>query len=110
MMEVLSEMGVSVFRSNRGGDVTYHGPGQVVVYPIINLKYFGKDVKDYVRRVEEISIRMIKEEYDMVADRKAGFPGVWIENNKITAVGCVIKKLGYNARVCLKCKHQFGAL
>ena len=49
-------MGVKVFRSNRGGDVTYHGPGQVVVYPIINLKNIGKGVKDYVKGLEETSV------------------------------------------------------
>jgi lipoyl(octanoyl) transferase len=90
--EVLNEMGVSVFKSNRGGDVTYHGPGQVVAYPIINLKHFGKDVKGYVRRVEEITIKLMKEEYGLVAERKPGFPGVWVGNNKITAVGCAIKR------------------
>lgn len=89
--DVLGEMGVSVFRSNRGGDVTYHGPGQVVAYPIINLNHFGKDVRSYVRRIEEISIRMMKEEYGLIVDRRPGLPGVWIGNDKITAIGCAIK-------------------
>ncbi|WP_291635210.1 lipoyl(octanoyl) transferase LipB [Clostridium sp.] len=90
--DVLHEMGVGVFRSNRGGDVTYHGPGQVVAYPIINLNHFGKDVKNYVRLLEETSIGLIKEEYGLIADRKPGFPGVWVGNNKITAIGCAVKR------------------
>ena len=90
--DVLGEMGVSVFRSNRGGDVTYHGPGQVVAYPIINLRQVGKSVKEYVRLLEETSIRLLKEEYGVSADRKSGFPGVWVGNDKITAVGCSVKK------------------
>lgn len=89
---VLAEMGVKVFRSNRGGDVTYHGPGQVVAYPIINLKHFGKSVKEYVRLLEETSIRLLTEEYGVCADRKPGFPGVWVESNKITAIGCAVKR------------------
>lgn len=90
--DVLHEMGVGVFRSNRGGDVTYHGPGQVVAYPIINLNHFGKDVKNYVRLLEETSIGLMKEEYGLIADRKPGFPGVWVGNNKITAIGCAVKR------------------
>ena len=90
--DVLGKMGVSVFRSNRGGDVTYHGPGQVVAYPIINLRQVGKTVKEYVRLLEETSIRLLKEGYDVSADRKPGFPGVWVGNDKITAIGCSVKK------------------
>lgn len=90
--DALCEMGVAVFRSNRGGDVTYHGPGQVVAYPIMNLNNFGKDVKDYVRLLEETSIRLMKEEYGLNADRKTGFPGVWVGNDKITAIGCAVKR------------------
>ncbi len=90
--DVLGEMGVKVFRSNRGGDVTYHGPGQVVAYPIINLKNIGKSVKDYVRLLEETSIELLREEYGVSADRKPGFPGVWVGNDKITAIGCAVKR------------------
>lgn len=90
--KLLGEMGVTVFKSNRGGDVTYHGPGQVVGYPIINLNDFGKDLKGYVRRLEEVSICLMKEEYGLSVDRKPGFPGIWVGNNKITAIGCAVKR------------------
>jgi lipoyl(octanoyl) transferase len=90
--DTLGVMGVSVIHSNRGGDVTYHGPGQVVAYPIMNLNHFAKDVKDYVRRLEETSIRLLQEEYGLNADRKLGFPGVWVGNDKITAIGCAVKR------------------
>ena len=75
-------MGVKVFKSNRGGDVTYHGPGQVVAYPIINLRNLGIGVKDYVRLLENITINLIKEEYGVSSERKPGFPGVWVLNDK----------------------------
>jgi len=90
--DILGKMGVSVFHSNRGGDVTYHGPGQIVGYPILNLNHFGKDVKDYVRRLEETTIMVMKDEYGLKADRKPGFPGVWVGNDKITAIGCAVKR------------------
>ena len=90
--DMLGEMGVTVFRSNRGGDVTYHGSGQIVAYPIMNLNNFSKDVKDYVRRLEETSISLLKEEFGLNADRKPGFPGVWVGNDKITAIGCAVKR------------------
>lgn len=90
--DILDKMGVSVFHSNRGGDVTYHGPGQIVGYPILNLNHFGKDVKDYVRCLEETTISLMKDEYGLVADRKPGFPGVWVGNDKITAIGCAVKR------------------
>lgn len=89
--DILGKMGVKIFHSSRGGDVTYHGPGQAVAYPIINLNHFEKDVKSYVRRLEETSISLMKEEYGLSADRKPGFPGVWVGNDKITAIGCAVK-------------------
>jgi lipoyl(octanoyl) transferase len=90
--DALGAMGVSVIHTNRGGDVTYHGPGQVVAYPILNLNHFNKDVKDYVRLLEETSISLLREEYSLNADRKLGFPGVWVGNDKITAIGCAVKR------------------
>lgn len=89
---LLRAKGVSVFQSNRGGDVTYHGPGQIVGYPIINLNRLGKDVKAHVRKLEEVTIRLLKSEYGIDAERSPGFPGVWVGNEKITAIGCAIKR------------------
>lgn len=76
---------------NRGGDITYHGPGQLVVYPIIDMANFGLGVKDYVERLEEVVIRTI-EEYGIKGERLEGATGVWIEAHtprarKICAIG-----------------------
>ena len=90
--DFLGRKGIIIYQSNRGGDVTYHGPGQIVGYPIINLNCFGKDVKEYVRRLEEVFIHLLKVEYGLISSRNSGYPGVWIENNKITALGCSVKR------------------
>ena len=76
---------------NRGGDIPYHGPGQLVVYPIIDMANFGLGVKDYVDRLEEVVIRTI-EEYGIKGERLEGATGVWIEAHtprarKICAIG-----------------------
>lgn len=89
--EFLCSRGVTIYHINRGGDVTYHGPGQLVGYPIINLKNHGKDVKDYFRKLGDTFIHLLKEEYDINATRYPEYPGVWVGNEKITALGCAVK-------------------
>ena len=76
---------------NRGGDITYHGPGQLVVYPIIDMANFSVGVKDYVDRLEEVVIRTVGE-YGIIGERLEGATGVWIESHtprarKICAIG-----------------------
>jgi lipoyl(octanoyl) transferase len=88
----LSAGGVKVYRSHRGGDVTYHGPGQVVGYPILNLNYHGKSVKGYVGRLEEAFIRLLRQEYGLEAGRIPRYTGVWIGNEKIVAIGCAVRQ------------------
>jgi len=90
--EFLRATGVQVCNCNRGGDVTYHGPGQIVGYPILNLIRLGKDFVDYVRRLEEVFIRLLNEQYGISAARSPGFPGVWVGDEKIIALGCAIKR------------------
>jgi lipoyl(octanoyl) transferase len=90
--ELLTARGVGVVQTGRGGDVTYHGPGQIVGYPILNLTSLGKDVKEHVRKLEETTIRLLKSEYGIDSGRNPGFPGVWIGNEKITAIGCSAKR------------------
>lgn len=88
----LESHGVSVYDVSRGGDVTYHGPGQIVGYPILDLNNYGKDIKDFVWKVEEVFIRLLKEEYNIKADRdKKKYTGVWVSNEKITAIGIAVK-------------------
>lgn len=90
--EILNSMGVTVHHISRGGDVTYHGPGQLVGYPILNLKQQDKDVKIFFRRLEDTFIELLKQEYGIDAGRDPKYPGVWVGNEKITALGCAVKR------------------
>ncbi len=81
--------GFEFFKINRGGDITYHGPGQVVAYPILDLDRFFTDVHKYVRTLEEVVIRMLAE-YEIEAGRIDGYTGVWLKGarqRKICALG-----------------------
>jgi lipoyl(octanoyl) transferase len=89
---VLEKKGVSLYKSTRGGKITYHGPGQIVGYPIIDLNNHGKDIRQYVNNLEEFFIRMMEEEFGIDAGRDEEHRGVWVENDKITAIGCSVKK------------------
>ena len=82
---------VEVHETGRGGDVTYHGPGQLVGYPIINLKPDRCDVHRYVRDIEEVLLRTIAE-FDVSGTRIAGLTGVWVGNEKIGAIGVRIAR------------------
>ena len=76
--ETMQEKGVQFFHTNRGGDVTFHGPGQLVGYPILDLEKFRTDLGWYLRSLEEVGIRVLAD-YGIVADRSAGETGIWIE-------------------------------
>jgi lipoyl(octanoyl) transferase len=80
-----------VFETNRGGDITYHGPGQIVGYPILNLKEHKKDLHWLLRSYEEVFIRLLKKEYDINAKRIKGLTGVWVGDEKITAIGVGVR-------------------
>ena len=88
----LQEMGVTFVKTNRGGDITYHGPGQIVGYPILDLEYFFTDLGKYMRSLEEVMIRMLKR-YGVTAGRLPGSTGVWLDADvpgkarKICAMG-----------------------
>ena len=82
---------VEVHETGRGGDVTYHGPGQLVGYPIINLKPDRCDVHRYVRDIEEVLIRTIAE-FGITGTRITGLTGVWVGNQKIGAIGVRIAR------------------
>lgn len=89
--EQLQARGVEVFETGRGGDVTYHGPGQIVGYPIIDLNPDRRDVHKYVRDLEEVMIRVCAD-YDVVAGRSKGFSGSWVSDAKIGAIGVRISR------------------
>ena len=91
--EELEAKGVGIYEVSRGGDVTYHGPGQLVGYPIMNLNRLGRDVKDFVWKVEEVFVRLLADQYGIAAYRdEKKYTGVWVDNNKITAIGIAVKR------------------
>ena len=75
-----------IIQTDRGGDVTYHGPGQLIGYPIINLKRMGLGVKSYVNHIESLLIAVVHE-HNIDAHTKKGKPGVWVDNKKIGSIG-----------------------
>jgi lipoyl(octanoyl) transferase len=87
----LEEMGVDVFEAGRGGDVTYHGPGQIVAYPLLDLRPDRCDVHRYVRDVEEVMIRACAA-YRVTAGRIKGLTGAWVGADKIGAIGVRISR------------------
>jgi lipoyl(octanoyl) transferase len=89
--ERLASLGVDVHETGRGGDITYHGPGQVVGYPILDLKPDRCDVHRYVRDLEEVLIRTAGD-YGIVAGRTAGLTGVWVGEEKLAAIGVRIAR------------------
>ena len=82
---------VEVVHSDRGGQVTYHGPGQLVGYPIINLNDFTKSVSWYMRALENVVIATLQD-YNIIGNRKEGMTGVWVEDEKICAMGVRLSK------------------
>ncbi len=84
--EVLAATGIEYYETNRGGDVTYHGPGQLVGYPIVHLNEWKRDVHAYVRALEEVVIRTLAD-FGLVAERVTGATGVWVGEAKVCAIG-----------------------
>jgi lipoyl(octanoyl) transferase len=89
--EALSARGVGVFETGRGGDVTYHGPGQLVGYPIIDLRPDRCDVHRYVRDLEEVLIRAVAA-FGISATRIGGLTGIWVGDAKLAAIGVRISR------------------
>jgi lipoyl(octanoyl) transferase len=89
--EALASRGIEVFETGRGGDITYHGPGQIVGYPIVNLKPERCDVHRYVRDLEEVLIR-VAGDYGIGATRIKGLTGVWVGDEKLAAIGVRISR------------------
>src|SRR5262245_18383363 len=89
--DVLEARGVELFETGRGGDVTYHGPGQLVGYPILDLRPDRCDVHRYVRDLEEALIRTVAA-FGIAAGRVEGLTGVWVGNDKLAAIGVRIAR------------------
>jgi len=88
---ILESFGISIYEIERGGDVTYHGPGQLTGYPIIDLRNYKKDVHWYLRQLEEVII-LVLAEYGIIGKRVKEYTGVWVDDEKIAAIGVAVKK------------------
>jgi lipoyl(octanoyl) transferase len=84
--QAIQEKGIKVIFTDRGGDVTYHGPGQMVIYPILNLHLHGLSVPGYVWKLEETMIRLL-DRFGIKARRIEKLRGIWVENEKVAALG-----------------------
>ena len=89
--EELADRHIDVFETRRGGDITYHGPGQIVGYPIIDLNPDRRDVHKYVRDIEEVLIR-VAADYGFATGRVPGLTGVWAGDEKLAAIGVRIQR------------------
>lgn len=87
----LADAGVAVFQTGRGGDVTYHGPGQLVGYPIFDLNPHRRDVHKYVRDIEQALIDAVAV-FGVRAERADGLTGIWVGQNKLAAIGVRISR------------------
>jgi len=88
---VLMPGDIPVIHVDRGGQVTYHGPGQIVVYPLLDIKRLGIGVRDYVHRIEQALIETLLE-WNIIATRRDGAPGVYVNDAKIAALGIRVRK------------------
>ena len=88
--ESLRQRGIEVLEVNRGGDVTYHGPGQLIVSPLLYLGDIGLNANQYLHRLEDVLMELLAG-YDIRTDKKEGYPGVWLKDAKIAAVGIAVK-------------------
>ena len=104
---------VEVHNIERGGDVTFHGPGQLVGYPILDLRNYKKSVSWYMRTLEELTIRVLKE-FDIKGSRIKGLTGVWVDNKKIAAQGVRISRWvtmhGFSINVCPQLSYYDGII
>ncbi|HEV8354039.1 MAG TPA: lipoyl(octanoyl) transferase LipB [bacterium] len=89
--ELLTARGFGVFDIERGGSVTYHGPGQLVGYPILDLRSYDEDIGKFMRTLEQVLITVL-DDFGVPAARLPGYPGVWVEDTKIAAVGVAVKR------------------
>ena len=92
--EELAKRGISVYEIDRGGDITYHGPGQLVGYPLLYLDAVGLDLHGYLRKLEEAIIRLLAE-FGLEGGRKPEYTGVWVGDLKIAAIGVKFNKARY---------------
>lgn len=106
--EDLQRMGIQLIETDRGGDITYHGPGQLVGYPILDLREHGRDVHLYLRQLEEVIIIALSH-FGIAGHRKEGLTGVWVGEEKVAAIGIKVSHWitmhGFALNVCPDLSH-----
>lgn len=106
--EQLQNLGIQLVETDRGGDITYHGPGQLVGYPLLDLRVHGRDVHLYLRRVEETLISALSH-FGIEAHRQEGLTGVWVGEQKVAAIGIKVSHWitmhGFALNVCPDLSH-----
>jgi len=111
-VEAYATRGIEVYKTDRGGDVTFHGPGQLVIYPIFNLNDWQKDLHKWLRALEETMILTLQE-YGIEGQRLAVNTGVWVGQNKIAAIGIKIRRWVSMHGIALNCNtdlRPFGLI
>ena len=107
--EALKAHGIDVFQTDRGGLVTYHGHGQIVGYPIVDIKRSGIGIRNFVGGLEQIFIQLLENEYNIEAGKDEEHTGVWVGNAKITAIGLAVRRgvtmHGFAFNVCPNMDH-----
>jgi lipoyl(octanoyl) transferase len=106
--EQYGERGIDVIRTDRGGDVTYHGPGQLVIYPIFDLTRHGKDLHKWMRDLEETMIVTCRE-FGVTAGRLSDVnTGAWVGNRKIAAIGVKVRRWVSLHGIAINCSNDLG--
>jgi lipoyl(octanoyl) transferase len=90
-LRVIDQLPYPVFETNRGGQATYHGPGQLVGYPILDLRARGRDLHCYLRKLEDLLIDLLKE-FEIKGSKVEGKTGVWVQERKIASIGVGVRK------------------
>ena len=104
--------GIEVVRTDRGGDVTYHGPGQLVIYPIFNLGEVGKDLHKWLRNLEETMLVTLQS-FDIEGRRFLPHTGAWVDDRKIAAIGIKVRRWVSMHGIALNCNNDlapFGSI
>jgi len=101
-VEEYSKRGIEVTRTDRGGDITYHGPNQLVIYPIFDIRQHSKDVHEWLRLLEEAVIRTVQR-FGVEAHRYPGYTGVWVGPKKIASIGIKVSRWINIHGVALNC-------
>jgi len=106
-VQILAAEGIAVIETDRGGDVTYHGPGQLVAYPVLDLSQWRCSVGWYLRALEEVLIRLLAG-YGLQGERQPGYTGVWIGGAKVAAIGISIHRWVTSHGIALNVQPNLG--